>query len=141
MSAKLDLMAFVRLDSSGRVVPGSLIFRNRKPREGRWLMIQTETCCGVSPAYLQTIFFENNATADVTITKSNGATLLIAAGTNVIAEVKDIFAVSVEAAGSADYDILSTAGANIGTGTIVDTGNIDITALTTAVQIVFTDAA
>lgn len=39
-SVKLkDLKAFVRYDGSGRVVAGSLVFRKKKPKNGRWVEI------------------------------------------------------------------------------------------------------
>jgi hypothetical protein len=102
--------------------------------------IQVDTCCGVTPAYLQTVFFENNSTSDVTITLATGAELVIAAGTNAIAQVKDLVPVAVEAAGDADFEVFSTADASLDTGTISDTGSIDLTALTTALRVEFTDA-
>jgi len=33
---KRDLKAFVRWDGQGRVVAGSLIFRKKKPKVGKW---------------------------------------------------------------------------------------------------------
>jgi len=45
-SVKLkDLKAFVRYDGSGRVVSGSLIFRKKKPKNGRWSEITKNLCC------------------------------------------------------------------------------------------------
>lgn len=37
--------AFVRLDGSGRVIPGSLVLRVKKPSIGRWLEIEPNVCC------------------------------------------------------------------------------------------------
>lgn len=39
------LRAFVRYDGSGRVVPGSMVLRKKKPRVGRWNEITTYECC------------------------------------------------------------------------------------------------
>lgn len=39
------LKAFVRFDGSGRVVPGSLIFRKQKPKVGKWKEISSTECC------------------------------------------------------------------------------------------------
>jgi hypothetical protein len=39
------LKAFVRLDSYGNAVPGSLILRAKKPRIGRFLEIPKSQCC------------------------------------------------------------------------------------------------
>lgn len=40
-----DLKAFVRYDGSGRVVAGSLVFRKKKPKNGRWSEISSNLCC------------------------------------------------------------------------------------------------
>ena len=39
------LKAFVRLDGNGRVVSGSLLLRESKPKVGRWIQVQTYVCC------------------------------------------------------------------------------------------------
>lgn len=49
-SVKLkDLKAFVRYDGSGRVVAGSLVFRKKKPKNGRWQEITKNLCCNPNP--------------------------------------------------------------------------------------------
>lgn len=42
-----DLKAFVRVDASNRVIPGSMVLRKRMPggHNGTWLEIQTYVCC------------------------------------------------------------------------------------------------
>lgn len=45
MSNKKDLKAFVRFDGSGRIVPGSLILRRKKPKVGNWVEISAYECC------------------------------------------------------------------------------------------------
>ena len=42
---KRDLKAFVRFDGSGRIVPGSLILRRKKPKVGKRQEILTYECC------------------------------------------------------------------------------------------------
>lgn len=42
---KRDLKAYVRFDGSGRVVPGSLILRRKKPKVGKWIEIPAYECC------------------------------------------------------------------------------------------------
>lgn len=37
--------AFIRIDASGRIVPGSVVLRNQKPRIGRWVEIAADVCC------------------------------------------------------------------------------------------------
>jgi len=50
-SVKLkDLKAFVRYDGSGRVVSGSLVFRKKKPKNGRWVEITKNECCSETPS-------------------------------------------------------------------------------------------
>lgn len=44
-----DLKAFVRLDGSGRVVAGSLIFRKKRPTVGKWHEINAYECCNYVP--------------------------------------------------------------------------------------------
>jgi hypothetical protein len=46
MGAKENLKAFVRLDAHSRVVPSSLVLRKSKPKNGRWMEITTDYCCG-----------------------------------------------------------------------------------------------
>ena len=43
-----DLKAYVRYDGSGRVVAGSLVFRKKKPKNGRWMEISSNLCCNAS---------------------------------------------------------------------------------------------
>lgn len=43
-----DLKAYVRYDGSGRVVAGSLIFRKKKPKNGRWSEVSSNLCCNAS---------------------------------------------------------------------------------------------
>ena len=50
MSAKQSMKAFVRLDANYRVVPGSLIFRQKMPAIGRWFEIKTVPNAPVGPA-------------------------------------------------------------------------------------------
>ena len=39
------LKAFVRFDGQGRVVAGSLIFRKKMPKVGKWMEIPAWQCC------------------------------------------------------------------------------------------------
>lgn len=45
MSNKRNLKAFARMDGSGRLVAGSLILRNKKPKNGKWVEVQAYECC------------------------------------------------------------------------------------------------
>jgi len=48
--ARAKLKAFIRLDYSGRVIPGSMVFRKAMPRTGRWMSIDAQVCCNPTPA-------------------------------------------------------------------------------------------
>jgi len=39
------MKAFVRIDASGRIIPGQVVLRLRKPRIGRWIQITSDVCC------------------------------------------------------------------------------------------------
>lgn len=52
---KKDMKAFVRIDGMGRVVPGSLILRKTKPRNGRWQEIPAYACCGPTTTTTTTV--------------------------------------------------------------------------------------
>lgn len=45
MGNRKDARPYVRIDGSGRVVPGSLIFRKSKPKTGKWKEISGYECC------------------------------------------------------------------------------------------------
>ncbi len=40
--------AYIRIDASGRIVPGSVVLRTRKPRIGRWIEITADVCCSTT---------------------------------------------------------------------------------------------
>lgn len=45
MSSKRDLKAYARYDGSGRLVAGSLVLRNKMPKNGNWVEVQAYECC------------------------------------------------------------------------------------------------
>lgn len=45
MSNKRILKAFVRWDGQGRVIAGSLVLRQSKPKVGNWQEITAYECC------------------------------------------------------------------------------------------------
>jgi len=45
MSNKRFLKAFVRFDGQGRVIAGSLVLRQSKPKVGNWQEITAYECC------------------------------------------------------------------------------------------------
>jgi len=42
---KRDLRAFVRYDGRGRIIPGSLVLRRSKPKNGKWKEVTAYECC------------------------------------------------------------------------------------------------
>jgi hypothetical protein len=42
---KRDLKAYVRFDGTGRIIPGSLVLRRNKPKNGNWKETQAYECC------------------------------------------------------------------------------------------------
>jgi len=45
MATNNKLKAYVRFDSSGRIVPSSLILQRFKPKNGNWKEIESKLCC------------------------------------------------------------------------------------------------
>jgi hypothetical protein len=52
---KRTLKAYERFDYNGKVVPGSLVLRDRIPKNGRWKEVQTYQCCNFDPCIYFTI--------------------------------------------------------------------------------------
>lgn len=61
-----DLKAYVRYDGNGRVVAGSMVFRKKKPKNGRWYEISSNLCCNAGP---------NPGTTTTTTTQNVGPTV------------------------------------------------------------------
>lgn len=45
MRRDTSLIAYVKYDKSGYVVPGSLILRKRAPKRGNWVPLDADQCC------------------------------------------------------------------------------------------------
>jgi hypothetical protein len=52
---KRDLKAYVRFDGTGRIVPGSLVLRRKKPRVGKWQEIIGYECCNPTTTTTTTV--------------------------------------------------------------------------------------
>lgn len=76
-AAKENLKAFVRIDASKRVVPGSLVLRPSKPKNGRFIEIAADTCCEVGGTVKVDITALALAT-DATVTVNVGCGGLVA---------------------------------------------------------------
>lgn len=60
MTNKRDLKAYVRYDGTGKVSPGSLVLRRKKPKNGNWKEIQTYECCNPGQQQNNVISFDFN---------------------------------------------------------------------------------
>ena len=58
------MKAFVRIDGSGRVVPGSLVLRERKPKVGKWKEVDANECCNTIDACFTALFSYGPDAAD-----------------------------------------------------------------------------
>ena len=54
-TSKKDLKGFVRIDGSGRIVAGSLILRQNKPKVGKWREIPAYECCNPTTTTTTTV--------------------------------------------------------------------------------------
>jgi len=64
MATNKKLKAFARIDGSGRVVPGTLLLRERKPKVGKWKEVDAYECCNTIDACFTALFSYTEATAD-----------------------------------------------------------------------------
>jgi hypothetical protein len=98
MSNKRILKAYERFDYNGKVVPGSLVLRDRIPKNGKWKEVQTYECCNNDPNciyftieategnldfWFQVFVVDDggpNLTVDVTWGDNTGSTFYIPAG-------------------------------------------------------------
>jgi len=68
MGSNQNLKAYVRYDGSGRVVAGSLIFRRKKPKVGRWHEIAISECCEYIPGTTTTTSTSTSTSTSTTTT-------------------------------------------------------------------------
>lgn len=74
-----NLKAFVRIDANKRVVPSSLVIRKSMPKNGRWIEIDANTCCGAGGTVVADIT-ALDLVSDATVTVSVGCGSLAATG-------------------------------------------------------------
>lgn len=67
-----DLKAYVRFDGTGRVVPGSLILRRKKPKVGKWVEIPAYECC--NPTTTTTTSTSSTTTTTTTVAPTTTTT-------------------------------------------------------------------
>lgn len=48
MTDKRILKSYIRLDSKGRKIAGSNVLRQKMPKVGRWVELETYQCCNFS---------------------------------------------------------------------------------------------
>lgn len=70
------LKGYIRIDASGRIIPGSAVLRKRKPLNGRWAELDTYLCCdGISVSDEPQDAFPYT-TAVVSLTCSGGGSIV-----------------------------------------------------------------
>jgi hypothetical protein len=75
MGSNQNLKAYVRYDGSNRVVAGSLIFRRKKPKVGKWHEIAISECCEYIPTSTTTTSSTSTTTSTSTSTTSTTTTI------------------------------------------------------------------
>jgi len=59
---KRDLKAYVRFDGTGRIIPGSLVLRRNKPKNGNWKETQAYECCDTFECVVPSVTLSTTAT-------------------------------------------------------------------------------
>jgi hypothetical protein len=59
---KRDLKAYVRFDGTGRIIPGSLVLRRNKPKNGNWKETQAYECCDTFECIVPSVTLSTTAT-------------------------------------------------------------------------------
>ena len=65
-TSKKPLKEYIRIDGSGRTVPGSSVLRKTKPKVGKWRQIQEFQCC--DPFFFTTTTTSSTSTTSTTTT-------------------------------------------------------------------------
>jgi hypothetical protein len=126
------LKAFVRMDANERVVPGSLVLRKSKPKNGKWFEIPQNKCCGVGGSVVVDITAFTLAT-DATVTVSLGC------GSAQVTEVTITTVGANEAARRADLVAKLTSNfGGFGTFVLETADSVRFTSNSTCVDPVFT---
>jgi hypothetical protein len=66
MADQFKLKAFVRIDGSGKVIPGGPIFQAQKPKVGKWREINVKECCNYVPTSTTTTSSTNTTSTTTT---------------------------------------------------------------------------
>lgn len=66
MADQIKLKAFVRIDGSGKVIPGGPIFQAQKPKVGKWREISIKECCNYNPSTTTTTTSSTSTTTTTT---------------------------------------------------------------------------
>lgn len=66
MADQIKLKAFVRIDGSGKVIPGGPIFQAQKPKVGKWREISIKECCNYNPNTTTTTTSSTSTTTTTT---------------------------------------------------------------------------
>ncbi len=69
------LKAFVRFDGTGKIVAGSLVLRNKIPKNGKWVEISAYECCNPTTTTTTTVAPTTTTTTTVAPTTTTTTTL------------------------------------------------------------------
>ncbi len=72
-----NLRMYIRLDGSGRAVPGSGVLRLKKPKVGKWFEIPTYECCDYLTICETTTTTSTSSTSTSTTTSTTSTTTTI----------------------------------------------------------------
>ena len=107
MADQFKLKAFVRIDGSGKVIPGGPILQAEKPKVGKWREINVKECCNYEPTTTTTTSSTSTSTSTTTTTTTSAP----------IDVIVDVYTIADSAC-----DTLLTSNANITTSTPVIVG-------------------
>jgi cytoskeletal protein RodZ len=74
MADQFKLKAFVRIDGSGKVIPGGPILQAEKPTVGNWREINAKECCNYVPTSTTTTSSTSSTSSTSTTTSSTSST-------------------------------------------------------------------
>jgi hypothetical protein len=74
MADQIKLKAFVRIDGSGKVIPGGPILQAQKPKVGKWREINVKECCNYIPGSTTTTSTSSTSTTTSTSTSTTTTT-------------------------------------------------------------------
>jgi hypothetical protein len=85
MADQFKLKAFVRIDGTGKVIPGGPIFQAQKPKVGKWREINVKECCNYIPGSTTTTTTSSTSTTTSSTSSTTTTTTTAYVGTYYVA--------------------------------------------------------